>query len=450
MSAIKGLNPAELQANLEAVGKKPPHSVKAPAAKQPAARMTATERFILLSQGNWQMARNSNGEPYSSQSEADIALCSLLAKQCNGHPAKIAELFERTGLNRDKWARADYRERTITAALKNFQPKQKGYDGDGSDWREGCKSLSQLGTELPKFLVSQLIPEKALTFITAPSYHGKTWLGLTLAKAISEGKSPWREFTVPRAVPVVYHVPEMNEAMVRERMVKLEIKDSEDFLVRPMECGVGPLDDARMIAAAKDRANFLDTTGYFNPADDMNDQKQSLMFAELVYRILNAGGTAVSGLCWPPKYATKTKDEPEWTLENSVLGSAGYGGILRSCLRVRNLNPDLNDPNVWLYIQGLKNPGLKPFQLEALPLRMKVPPGESPYLKALLDSIEGVADPRKIKAFEMFADKVGRRDICKTLQVRTATVSEWYREWEEEQPQSDQQLGLPTGGSNEF
>lgn len=55
---------------------------------------------------------------YTSVSEADQALCSLLAFWTGPDPAKIDQLFRESGLYRKKWERADYRERTILKALE--------------------------------------------------------------------------------------------------------------------------------------------------------------------------------------------------------------------------------------------------------------------------------------------------------------------------------------------
>jgi transcriptional regulator with XRE-family HTH domain len=56
---------------------------------------------------------------YKSQSEADLALCCLLAFWTGGDYERIDRLFRQSGLYReDKWGeRLDYRERTINAAL---------------------------------------------------------------------------------------------------------------------------------------------------------------------------------------------------------------------------------------------------------------------------------------------------------------------------------------------
>jgi putative DNA primase/helicase len=54
---------------------------------------------------------------YASDSEADLALCSMLAFWVGPDEKRIASLFARSGLMREKWNRDDYRRRTIARAL---------------------------------------------------------------------------------------------------------------------------------------------------------------------------------------------------------------------------------------------------------------------------------------------------------------------------------------------
>lgn len=56
---------------------------------------------------------------YESHSEADQALCTMLAFWTGGDYDRIEELFSRSGLVREKWwSRADYRERTIRNGIQ--------------------------------------------------------------------------------------------------------------------------------------------------------------------------------------------------------------------------------------------------------------------------------------------------------------------------------------------
>jgi putative DNA primase/helicase len=66
--------------------------------------------FQELYQGSWQGR-------YSSQSEADLALCTMLAFWTGRDAARIDGMFRFSGLMRDKWERTDYRERTIETAI---------------------------------------------------------------------------------------------------------------------------------------------------------------------------------------------------------------------------------------------------------------------------------------------------------------------------------------------
>jgi putative DNA primase/helicase len=61
---------------------------------------------------------NGDTSGYPSRSEADLALCSRLAFWTGDDPDRIDQLFRSSGLFREKWQRADYRERTIARALR--------------------------------------------------------------------------------------------------------------------------------------------------------------------------------------------------------------------------------------------------------------------------------------------------------------------------------------------
>ena len=66
-----------------------------------------------LFSGDWQSV-------YSSQSEADLALCGVLA--CYTSDAgQVDRLFRRSGLYRGKWEREDYRRRTLQLAMSGEQ-----------------------------------------------------------------------------------------------------------------------------------------------------------------------------------------------------------------------------------------------------------------------------------------------------------------------------------------
>jgi len=55
---------------------------------------------------------------YGSHSEADLALCSLIAFRTGADPELIDNVFRSSALMRDKWEREDYRTATIDAAIR--------------------------------------------------------------------------------------------------------------------------------------------------------------------------------------------------------------------------------------------------------------------------------------------------------------------------------------------
>jgi putative DNA primase/helicase len=56
--------------------------------------------------------------PYRSHSEADLALCGHLAFWAQKDAQRMDRLFRQSGLMRDKWNRASYRETTLTTAIR--------------------------------------------------------------------------------------------------------------------------------------------------------------------------------------------------------------------------------------------------------------------------------------------------------------------------------------------
>ena len=75
-------------------------------------------KFTRLWDGDW--------EEYDSQSEADLALCSILAFWAGPDADRVDRLFRHSSLFRDKWdeARGDqtYGEKTIALAMEGKDP----------------------------------------------------------------------------------------------------------------------------------------------------------------------------------------------------------------------------------------------------------------------------------------------------------------------------------------
>ena len=85
---------------------------------------------------------NGNTVGYDSQSEADMALCCLLAFWTGGDPTQMEQLFRQSGLHREKWDEvhyadgSSYGEKTIERAIattSEFYDPDTGEDSPRSD-----------------------------------------------------------------------------------------------------------------------------------------------------------------------------------------------------------------------------------------------------------------------------------------------------------------------------
>ena len=78
-----------------------------------AEKATNGAKFSRLLKGQW------SGE-YDSQSEADLAFCTMLAFWTGRDRERIDRIFRQSGLMRSKWERDDYRTRTLERHHRNL------------------------------------------------------------------------------------------------------------------------------------------------------------------------------------------------------------------------------------------------------------------------------------------------------------------------------------------
>jgi len=137
---------------------------------------------------------------YTSASEADAALCSLLAFWTGPDPQRIDSLFRRSALCREKWTkREDYRHKTIECALKDrtefYQVPNVVRLTDGTE-----RTVEELQPEEIGILLSGVEPEEVewlwpswlalgkLALIDGDPGLGKSATTLDLAARVSAGK----------------------------------------------------------------------------------------------------------------------------------------------------------------------------------------------------------------------------------------------------------------------
>jgi len=173
------------------------------------------EKFRQLWAGDTSDYQHDDNEGHS---EADLALCSMLAFWTGPDPERVDTLFRQSGLYRKKWEREDYRERTIAHALDGktefYEPGQTAplKDNAGNDNSEEDEEFVGL-PEAVSFPVDAL-PKSCLRFVReaaasigcAPDLVAVPLLGL-LSAAIGNSrqlqlKRGWKESAALFAVVV--------------------------------------------------------------------------------------------------------------------------------------------------------------------------------------------------------------------------------------------------------
>ncbi len=153
----------------------------------------------------------SNGEKYrrlwagetsdhGSHSEADLALCGMLAFWTGGDATRIDSLFRQSGLYRKKWDREDYRNRTIAEALSGktefYQAPKTVKLADGTERKieelqpeEIGKLLSSVEPEEVSWLWPSWLALGKLALVDGDPGLGKSAMTLDLAARVSAGKA---------------------------------------------------------------------------------------------------------------------------------------------------------------------------------------------------------------------------------------------------------------------
>ena len=142
------------------------------------------EKFLKLFDGAWEEL------DHPSQSEADQALCDLLAYWTNCNPTGIDQLFRKSKLYRDKWDRDDYRDSTIENAISIITHKQTKDDTSSKEEvAEGFPiiHISSVKHQPMEYQIDKIWPINSVGIMSGlPGAH-KSWLAWEIAVCISSG-----------------------------------------------------------------------------------------------------------------------------------------------------------------------------------------------------------------------------------------------------------------------
>jgi hypothetical protein len=173
---------------------------------------------------------------------------------------------------------------------------------------------------------------KGVGFLGSLSGIGKTWVALSIAKALTSGLPLWGVFPVKQRTAVLYLIPEASDSSFKRRLAAMQItQDPTLFRFRTITQGsTRPLSDRMVLAmvqqlraaGTRDVLVIVDTAIRFFQGGDENAAKENNLVVDS--DTLRANGADVLFLHHSPK---ATKDAADLTLENVLRGSGDFGAM---------------------------------------------------------------------------------------------------------------------------
>ncbi|MGB9435895.1 MAG: AAA family ATPase [Candidatus Acidiferrum sp.] len=225
------------------------------------------------------------------------------------------------------------------------------------------------------FAIDKFLQNEGVTFVGGLSGHAKTWLMLSVAKALLAGEgtndSPrmlWDTFRVNEtASRVVYLIPEVGLSSFMSRIRRMRLLpfiQERRLLVRTLSKGRAPdLDDPLLLAAAKDSHIILDTAARFADGEENSASDNARGLAADIFGLIAAGARTVICAHHSPKAFLK---ETVMSLEAILRGTGDIGAMATSVWGTKQLN----EPDNIVYIECVKARDFQhcePFQLRGRP-----------------------------------------------------------------------------------
>ncbi len=217
------------------------NGVTPPSAPDPLPRVELDDEELLRRAGTFrngiEFERLYAGDhDHASASEADLALCNLLAFACGPDPDRIDRLFRRSGLMRPKWderhGEQTYGAMTVAKALEGrtefYGAGPKVANALATSSRSADEPFAHpLGdfvaerSELPPALIGDaedvILPVGGFVILGGKGGRGKTTLAIDAAFHLASGRE-WLGFAVERALRVLLIENEGSREMFRRKL----------------------------------------------------------------------------------------------------------------------------------------------------------------------------------------------------------------------------------------
>lgn len=263
-----------------------------------------------------------------------------------------------------------------------------------TDYKELFHSYKELQNlkDLP-WVVDGIAHEQEVTVLGALPKHSKTWVLLSIVKALLTGEKWLGHFAANKAKRVVYYIPETGIRPFWKRLQKMRlekfVKDGR-LLVRTLskDGGLIPLPDPRFLAAVEGADVFLDTFVRFVEGDESSASDISKGLAANVFGFLSANARSIWGAHHSPKDFENART---MSMQNMLRGSGDIGAFISNAYGLRQTDKDNN----LIHVECLGGRDLErlvePFDIQGIPyidntgdFKLVRRPGESQRLDELL------------------------------------------------------------------
>jgi len=193
------------------------------------------------------------------------------------------------------------------------------------DWRDAFRDPAKLATGDIRMLIKKFMPE-GVTLLGSCSGVGKTWLAVSMLKALITSERFLGLYDVPELQKCLYLIPEAGDRALRYRLERMRVPlDGERYRVRTLADGILRLNDPLLIEAVQEwhPVVFLDTAIRFKSGEE-NSASDNAPLADALFALLRHGAQAVVGLHHSPK---PTAQADELTLENVLRGTGDLGAM---------------------------------------------------------------------------------------------------------------------------
>jgi hypothetical protein len=178
-----------------------------------------------------------------------------------------------------------------------------------------------------------------ITGIGGLGKHGKTWLMLSLVKALLTGED-WLRHKVKKAKRVVYFIPEAGRVTLYARLKKMRLDQfiGKTLFIRTSSMGPAPdLTNKDLVRACEDADVFFDTLIRFVEGSD-SDSKDIKILAEAMFAI-----GVVARSQWFAHHAIKSSEANDSiSMAESFRGSGDIVNFATNLYGIKQKDKDLN------------------------------------------------------------------------------------------------------------